>query len=260
MKKGTLLKTSVVVALLLLVAAALLTFFSLGAVVKRGIESVGPRITGTPVAVGAVRISPFSGNGELRALVVGNPPGFKTDNAFRLDRVAVTLEPRSLTGDRLVVREIVIQKPVITYELGMGSSNYEEIMKSVSRFTSPDNQDEAARKQVQIDHFVLDEAVIRLSTPAMLGGSSEVRLGRIELCDLGREGTLKDTVRVLAAAVGAAVTKAVAGQLPGLEQGKQVWRGTVAGVKESAGQIVHEVKGLFTADQGQPVAPAASAK
>ncbi len=67
-----------------LIILVLLVFLgSLNRIVKAGVETVGPKVTGTTVTLRQVKISPFSAQGTLGGLLVGNPAGFKTDSAVR---------------------------------------------------------------------------------------------------------------------------------------------------------------------------------
>ena len=55
--------------------------------IKTGIETYGPKITGTGVAIDRVDLSPLSGNGVLEGLEIRNPEGFGMANAFTLGRI-----------------------------------------------------------------------------------------------------------------------------------------------------------------------------
>ena len=63
-----------------------------------------------------VDLSPFSGAGQLQGLLVGNPPGFKTAEAIKVGSVGVKIEPRSVLGDKVIVRSIKMEAPEITFE------------------------------------------------------------------------------------------------------------------------------------------------
>ena len=66
------------VLILLVVVALVVVFFSLNSIVKKAVETIGPKMTRVEVKLGAADISPFSGSGKLSKLFVGNPDGYKT--------------------------------------------------------------------------------------------------------------------------------------------------------------------------------------
>ena len=68
-------------------------------------------------------VSATSGQGALRGLSVGNPKRFKTPTAFELDEISLTLDIGSITSDPIVIKEIVVSAPRVTYELGPQGSN-----------------------------------------------------------------------------------------------------------------------------------------
>src|SRR5437764_8512643 len=90
------------VVLILLVIALAVVFFSLNSIVKKGVETVGPKLTKVEVRLGSAKLSPLSGNGRLSDLFVGNPEGYKTPSAMKLGDIKVAVEPGSILSDTLV--------------------------------------------------------------------------------------------------------------------------------------------------------------
>ena len=95
----------------------------LNSIVKKGVETAGPIITKVDVKLGSASISPFSGSAELRKLCVGNPPGYKTDSAIKVEDVSVSLKPMSVFSDKVVIERINIKAPEITLEGTLGNNN-----------------------------------------------------------------------------------------------------------------------------------------
>src|SRR5207247_1474064 len=79
----TLLKIGMIVVLLIVVAVVVISS-SLSSIIKAGVETVGPKITGTTMKLDGMDLSLFSGKGRLKGLVIGNPPGFQAERAFKL--------------------------------------------------------------------------------------------------------------------------------------------------------------------------------
>ena len=129
-------KIVLIVVPVLIVAVLLVLFFSLNSIVRVSVETIGPKVTGTAVRLDYVRISPFSGNGSLKGLYVGNPEGYKTDSAFELGEVRVDIDVKSLMSDIVTIREISINGPKITFEGKLSGSNIGKIRENVEEFSA----------------------------------------------------------------------------------------------------------------------------
>lgn len=119
----------------LAVIAVVAIAFSLGSIVKRGVNEIGPRLTQTPVSLEAAELSPFSGTGTLTNLQVGNPEGWAEGNAFSLGKIHVDLDPSSLLGDGpIVIEELVIDAPSFSYEQRLsGGSNIKDLLENIQK-------------------------------------------------------------------------------------------------------------------------------
>ena len=103
--------------------------FSLSiSIVKKGVETVGPKLTKVDVKLGAAEISPFSGSGKLSKLFVGNPPDFKTPYAMQMDSIKVGVQTMSVFKDTIIVNEVDIESPEIQFDGGL-SGNTEHHQK-----------------------------------------------------------------------------------------------------------------------------------
>lgn len=112
-----------------------LSFF-LGSLVKAGVNTLGPRLTGTKVELQGASLSPFDGTGTLTGLTVGNPPGWSSGEAFSVGRVHVDLEPASIFRDCVVINEITIDRPKFVYETHIISSNIKDLLNHIEASTS----------------------------------------------------------------------------------------------------------------------------
>ena len=111
-------------------------YSSLDTIVKSAVEQVGSDATGTKVTLGDVDISPTSGTGALRQFRMTNPKGFGEGDAFKFEEVRVTIDLSTIASDPVVINEIVIQAPEITYTIGGGTSNMDEIQKNVDDYAA----------------------------------------------------------------------------------------------------------------------------
>lgn len=124
-----------VLAVLVVVGLAVLVG-SADAVVKNAVETLGSEATQAPVAVNDVELSLTEGSGAVRGVTVGNPEGFETPSAFELGEIRVVLDTSTVTSDTIVVKEIVIDSPQVTYEWSLGGSNIATIQENVDAFTA----------------------------------------------------------------------------------------------------------------------------
>ena len=98
---------------LLLAIGLVVLFMNLDSLVKKGVETVGPQLTKTEVRLEGVRLSPFSGSGQLKGVFIGNPQGYKTASAFKMGAVKLAVKPASLTSGTIVVDEVMMKLMII---------------------------------------------------------------------------------------------------------------------------------------------------
>ena len=189
MKRGLLIGGGLVV--VVIVAAVVFLISNVDALIKAAIEEGGSRITGTQVTLREVEIS-TSGEGSLRGFRMGNPKGFKTPSAVELGEVSIKLNLSSVTGDVVLIREIVIAAPQITYELGAGGSNLDAIRKNVAAFTGGGTGDAGAAEdgggtKMIIENLYIRGGKISVSATFLGGRKMTAALPDIHLKDIGKE-------------------------------------------------------------------------
>lgn len=165
-------------------------YLGLDALAKQGIESIGTRMCQAPVTVEDVDLSPFSGEGELDGLVVGNPEGYHTESALELKSIQVSIEPSSVRSDTLVIREVAVDSLLMTWEGGLRESNLTQLKENIEAYMPASDEaaeDEGAARKVIIDRFAFRNGQVRLSLKAALGKSVTVSLPELELTDIGRK-------------------------------------------------------------------------
>lgn len=219
---------------------------SLDSVVASAIRTYVPPIVGVSVQLDAVRIKPADGTAAVRGLVLGNPKGFQTPRALSVDQVSMVLDVPSLTQDLILVREIRIDQPEVTYEYAAGGSNLEVIQRQVEAYiaahsspTDPTPQDGAGKKLI-IDHFYITGAKAKVSADLLKGKVVTVALADVHLVDMGKKTqgiTPAEAARQVAAALTQSASKAVAP----LKLGGTV----VDSVKRGATSATDAIKGFF---------------
>ena len=215
MKRGLLIGGGVVV--VLAVAAVWLVYSSLDSLVRAAVEKYGSAITRTEVRLNEAVISATSGEGVLRGLKMGNPRGFKSDSAFRLGEVRVRIDIDSLGRDTVVIKEVVITAPEITYELGPNGSNIDAIRRNVESYMGAGagqaRGGDAAGTKLVIEDLYIRGGKVAVSATALEGRTLSAALPDIHLTGIGRDkggATPAEVLDRVIGAVGQAAGKAVA--------------------------------------------------
>ncbi len=235
--KKALIAGGVVVVALVVVAVVVLT--NLGSVVKSAIETVGPRVTQSDVTVEEVEISVSEGTAALAGLVVGNPEGYQTERAMRLGRIDVRLDTGSVTGDTIVIHEVVIDGPEMTYEVGNPRSNFQQLQKNAEDFAarnggggSAEPAEGSGGKKLVIENLYVRNAKVSVSAPFLQGREAGTRIPEIHLTDIGKDSGGATPAEVAARTLDA-ITARVIGAVGQLDL-KGMMDGAAGKLKEGA--------------------------
>lgn len=199
------------------VAAGVLLFIALnlwlGTQVQTAIVEIGSGLTKTTVKLENVRIELLNGLVQLDGLEIGNPPGFTAPHAVRLGTARVRLDVRSALSGTVVIDEILVEAPDITFE-GLPTSNLSVIQGNVTAAGSSKPADDkpakpavSGSKKFLIKKFTLTHGRVAAS----VGGQSlRLSLPDIHLTDIGKE-TGGATPEQVASAVFSAITRSATG-------------------------------------------------
>ena len=229
---------------LLLIGALVIGYFTLNSIVKKGVETLGPPATKGTVTLGGVSLSPLSGKGAIKGLVIGNPAGFKSESAIKVGTASLAVDPSSLLSDKIVVRSVRVEGPEITFEGSLQGSNLSALLANIQAFAASDKaapKDKAAKK-LQLDEFVMTGGKINLSLTMLGGKSATVPLPEIKLSNLGQGAdgiTPADAAAQVFKAVFDGTLTAVTGAIADL--GKGVGKG----VADGASKAVKGIGDLF---------------
>jgi len=124
------------VVVVLVVAAGGLYFLysNLGSIIKAAIEKYGSEATQAQVTVNSVTLSASSGQGAISGLVIDNPKGFSAPHAFELGSISLTVDTSTITQNPVVIKEVVISGPKVTYEQGNSGGNLQKIQQNVTQY------------------------------------------------------------------------------------------------------------------------------
>jgi len=208
--------------ILLVVIAVVVVTSQAGSLIKDGVETYGPDITGTPVTLSGVSVSLLSGSASINNLVVGNPKGFKSSEAFRVSKVAVKLDVGSLFSEQIRIEKILIDGAELTYEQMNKTSNIDALKRNVERNTgststaSDTGESGGSDVQLVIDDLYINGTQVN-ALVAVLGKEEarSVTIPGIHLEDLGKggDGSVAAIVDEVVELVTKAATKAVVDEL-----------------------------------------------
>jgi uncharacterized protein involved in outer membrane biogenesis len=233
MKKWLIRIVIAVVVLIVLAVVAVGLFLDSG--IKKGVETVGPMVAKVPVKLDSVSVSLLSGSGKIKGLLVGNPEGYKTPSAIQVGEAELALQPGSLFSDKVVIRNINVQGPEITFETDLKGNNLGKIVANLEESTGsggpakPESKSQSSRK-LQVDNFVITGGKLHVSVTALGGKSATVPLPEIRLTGLGQG---PDGITA------AELTKRVLQEIE--KNATQVASGAVADLSKQAGELT---KGL----------------
>lgn len=169
-------------------------YFSLNKIVVKGVTTFGPKLTSTEVSLKESNISLFSGKGELKGFVIGNPKGYSSNNAITFDRIKVVVDVKSIFSDNILIKQILIDGPRITYELDGKKSNIKAILDNINslakeeeKVKKTEKETGGTEKKVIIDLLKITNGKIDLAVTALGGKGISLGLSDITVKDLGRE-------------------------------------------------------------------------
>lgn len=221
-----------------LIAAGAMSFW-LGRGVKIAVERYGPAIVGAPVTVGAVILAPWSGQGSISNLVIGNPPGFKGAHALSVGSVEVKIKLASLVTDTIVVESVVVREPEISYEMGSGGSNLSRLQRNAEGAKGKETAAPAqggGGKSLLIKDLLVTGGRVGLSASALGEQGVKIPLPGVHLSNIGGKGrtpaqAVSEVLSAIAGSAGKAASDlgakaigeaaaSVLGKLGGLLKGK----------------------------------------
>lgn len=230
-----------------LVGLIVMTFF-LGSIVTAGVNSFGPKITQTKFTLASATVSPLTGSGTLKGLVIGNPQGWSDRDLAALGKIHVSVAPFSIMGDHIVVNEVTIEAPEFNYETKLVSSNVASLLKNIEAATgggkeaAPQPTTKSGKPiKFEVKKFRLTNGKVRLGVGGG-GAGMTLPMPDIELTDLGtKEGGITPDQLALAVmknvtgSIVSATTKAVG----------EIGKTTGAAAAEGAKKMGEGVKKLF---------------
>lgn len=250
------------------------TMSNIGSFITAAVEKYGSEFTQVSVTLDETVIDITSGKGAMNGLTVGNPADFNTPYAIKLAGVSLQIDPSSLGSDTIIVKEVAIDGPEITYEIGGSGSNIAAIQENVERMiggagdTAPASDEESSSEgpKVVIEHLYVRGGKVNVSATLLQGKTLTSPLPDIHLTDIGKEEggasageVIAEVMDAIAKSAGSAASSVDLSAL-GLSDisGKAMdavgaigdtVKGGASGagdaLKDGAGSVTEGIKGLF---------------
>lgn len=190
---------AVVVALI--IAGSLFLGSNIDPIVKAMIEKYGTSATQAQTTVESVKISVTSGEGSISGFLLANPRGFTSDSAIKIGNVSLKIAPKSVFGKGpITIREIVIQKPEVTYEVAAsGENNLKAIQRNAMAFRGNFAEDEATAEEkkkgpqeeprkIIIEKLVIEDGEATLNHELLKGKAlAAIKIPSIQMTNIGKE-------------------------------------------------------------------------
>ncbi len=172
--------------LVLILLAVLAVHFFLDGAIKKGFNSVGPKITKVDTKLDAVSLSIMSGAGKMKGLFVGNPEGYKSPSAIQVGTSSFAVQPGTLLSDKIIVKSVKVEAPEVTFETDLKGNNLKKLLSNIEETTGsgkeptkePSKEPAAkAGKKLEVDEFIITGTKLHISVNAPLVGQKTFSTG-----------------------------------------------------------------------------------
>jgi hypothetical protein len=225
--------------LAIVIGAVIWLASSLDSIVKSAIETYGPDILGVSVKVGSVSLSPTSGQGTIKGLRIGNPSGYKTSHALTLSEISITVDPASLTGDVVHIKDVLVSGTDVSYEKVGNTTNLDTIQHNVDAYMRKHGgggkpASGEPQKKMIIDNLVIQGTKAEVTGGLTAGKTVSASIPDVRLRDIGKRNngaTAGEVTHQIISALTASVTRAATAALGDMAKG--------------AGKAADSVRGFF---------------
>ena len=215
-------KKYIVLGVIAIAAVAAYVFTpSLNSIVRRLVNKYGSEVTGTTVDLQGFDLSLSKGEGKISQITIANPKNYSAPYLFKLDEISIKVNLKSLTSNTIIIDEIKVNKPEITYEmLSLTQNNISEVLKNIENYTQKGSQtadqkseakknDDASGKKVIIKNLIIADGNINVIA-ALPGKSQElsVKLPSIRMQGIGESRQGESVPAMIASVINKILTTA----------------------------------------------------
>ena len=105
----------------------------LDAILHDAINTHGSKLLGTDVRIKKINLDLFNGDLKIMGLAVRNPSGFSKKNALYIPTLIVKTNPKNIFNKPVILDKIIIQSPVVNFELRDSSNNISILKKRLNK-------------------------------------------------------------------------------------------------------------------------------
>lgn len=186
---------------LVLVLALALHPLWIGSAVKCGAEKIGPKFTGTPIALANCDINLYAGRVAFDGFELSNPEGCSDKTAVRVDKFNVEVDMGTVASDVIVIKDITLTGVYVSYVKATPEKyNFDVIADNANAATSKkgepaptveeppveEQQDETKTSKGEGPKVIIEKLTLGDLTVSHLGFPIPVQ-GTIVLTNIGKD-------------------------------------------------------------------------
>lgn len=192
-------------------------WLNLDRIVKHQVERDLTTALQMSTTISRFRLNPLRGQLTIQGLTIANPANFTTPNLITVQSIQVRLQPTSLLGNTLKIKEMRIQATEVTFEQQQLRNN---LVVALSKLEDTQTQKNRGDRRFQIDRVTIQGTTARISATLLGQRSAEltVDLPDISLQNVTSENVdgmvLSEIIRTLFTRVFNAILQQSASSLP----------------------------------------------
>lgn len=172
------------------VIALLIGWFSLGYILKSGIEQSASASLGVPMRIEQLNLNLAAGKVGIKALTVSNPDGFTTPYILKIGSSDVQMHLMSLFNSTLEIQKLELNGLEVTVEQKFANSNILTIAQKLQqRQSESKGQGDRSEKKVKAEYVLVKDikANVKLSGFGSAINAATIEVPSIELKDVGAD-------------------------------------------------------------------------
>jgi len=131
-KVGKIILITIAVTVVVVGGTSLLLMNNMDRLAKESFEKGGFELLGTQVNLEKVSITLLAGKARFSGLRIGNPEGYSSAAALNFGLIEVDIDLGSVNEDVLVIEHILIQDPIVSYEINKeGVANIDVLLQRI---------------------------------------------------------------------------------------------------------------------------------
>lgn len=169
-------------------AFAFYGLYNLDITIRQNLITIGSDATQSQVSLAKANFSLRSGLGQLHQLQIDNPEDFSCEYALAVDNINVTINPKSVMNDVIIIENVSIDNAeLIAEEQGYKKLNLHKIHQNISEYLPTPHttdQNNANNKRYIINSVSLTNSNLRIVTEKF--GEKVINIPALTFNDIGK--------------------------------------------------------------------------